>query len=98
MTLDDNVWNDRDTDDFLRYLKFEYFMLCYFMSFAAMEALAQFGHLIDSFEYLQYFGKNTGEDIYLILGMFLGLRLMHFFWISIRFVQGKRNFIQVILS
>lgn len=23
---DDNVWNDRGTDDFLRYLKFEYFM------------------------------------------------------------------------
>lgn len=26
---DDNVWNDKGTDDFLRYLKFEYFMFNY---------------------------------------------------------------------
>jgi len=31
MELDDNVWNDKDTDDFLRYLKFEYFMVTYFL-------------------------------------------------------------------
>jgi len=26
MKMDDNVWNDKNTDDFLRYLKFEYFL------------------------------------------------------------------------
>ena len=31
MEMDDNVWNDKDTDDFLRYLKFEYFMCTYFL-------------------------------------------------------------------
>ena len=30
MEMDDNVWNDKDTDDFLRYLKYEYFMCTYF--------------------------------------------------------------------
>jgi hypothetical protein len=31
MEMDDNVWNDKDTDDFLRYLKYEYFMVSYFL-------------------------------------------------------------------
>ena len=33
MKMDDNVWNDKNTDDFLRYLKFEYFVLNYMISF-----------------------------------------------------------------
>lgn len=31
MEMDDNVWNDKDTDDFLRYLKFEYFAVAYYL-------------------------------------------------------------------
>jgi hypothetical protein len=27
LEMDDNVWNDHNTDDFLRYLKFEFFVL-----------------------------------------------------------------------
>jgi len=34
MEMDDNVWNDRGTDDFLRYLKFEFFVMNYMLSFA----------------------------------------------------------------
>jgi len=37
MEMDDNVWNDKDTDDFLRYLKFEYFMATYYLLKVAME-------------------------------------------------------------
>ena len=37
MELDDNVWNDKDTDDFLRYLKFEYFMCTFFALKTVME-------------------------------------------------------------
>jgi len=85
MKLDDNVWNDRDTDDFLRYLKFEYFMLSYFMAFAGMEVVAGFGY----FEYLNMFGTNNNNEMFLIFGLLLGLRLMHLFWISTRFVIGK---------
>jgi len=29
LSVDDNVWNDRDTCDFLKYLKFEYFFITY---------------------------------------------------------------------
>lgn len=34
---DGNVWNDKDSDDFLRYLKMEYYMFVYLLSFIAME-------------------------------------------------------------
>ena len=34
LEMDDNVWNDRKTDDFLRYMKFEFFVMTYFLSFA----------------------------------------------------------------
>ena len=37
MKMDDNVWNDHNTDDFLRYLKFEFFVLNYMMSFILMD-------------------------------------------------------------
>lgn len=37
MESDDNVWNDKDTDDFLRYLKFEYFMVSYVLIKGLME-------------------------------------------------------------
>ena len=39
MQMDDNVWNDKNTDDFLRYLKFEFFMLNYMISFAIVDVL-----------------------------------------------------------
>lgn len=93
MKLDDNVWNDNDTDDFLRYLKFEYFMLSYFLSFASMEFLSGFAPFVD-FEYINIFGVNTSDDLFLIFGMVFGLRLMHLFSISIRFVNGKSNYFE----
>jgi len=42
MESDDNVWNDKDTDDFLRYLKFEYFMVSYTLLKMCMEILIGF--------------------------------------------------------
>ena len=53
---DDNVWNDRGSDDFLRYLKFEYFMFTFcwcklFMEFSVgffrvrFDDLEQFGEV-----------------------------------------------------
>ena len=44
MKMDDNVWNDSCTDDFLRYLKFEFFMLNYMFSFAIMEFICGFSN------------------------------------------------------
>ena len=42
MSMDDNVWNDKNTDDFLRYLKFEFFMLNYMISFAMVNGFVGF--------------------------------------------------------
>lgn len=42
MESDDNVWNDKDTDDFLRYLKFEYFMVNYTFVKAVSEIMIGF--------------------------------------------------------
>jgi hypothetical protein len=45
LALDDNVWNEKDTDDFLRYLKFEYFLVSYIISFIATEIITGFTNL-----------------------------------------------------
>jgi hypothetical protein len=37
LAMDDNVWNDKDSDDFLRYLKQEYYTFAYILSFMLME-------------------------------------------------------------
>ena len=37
LAKDEDVWNDKDSDDFLRYLKSEYYMFAYSLSFIAME-------------------------------------------------------------
>ena len=42
MEQDENVWNDSSTDDFLRYLKFEFFLLCYLSTFLIMDVFCGF--------------------------------------------------------
>lgn len=32
LLMDDNPWNDKDTEDFLRHLKLEFFVFCYFLA------------------------------------------------------------------
>lgn len=59
MEMDDNVWNDKDTDDFLRYLKFEYFMCTYFMLKAVMEVYIGFVPRDD----ILIFGPNNFDPI-----------------------------------
>jgi hypothetical protein len=54
LKMDLNVWNDRDTDDFLRYLKFEYFMVAFMLTFAVMEYICFF----DQSKYTMMFGPN----------------------------------------
>lgn len=44
LSNDDNVWNDKDTDDFLRYLKKDYYMFAYMLAFMAMELRSGFFH------------------------------------------------------
>lgn len=39
---DDNPWNNRDTEDFLKHLKREYFNICYSLAFFIMEIILAF--------------------------------------------------------
>lgn len=55
MEMDDNVWNDKNTDDFLRYLKFEYFVLNFIMTFTSSAVMFGFSH----FNGLHIFGDTT---------------------------------------
>jgi len=55
---DDNVWNDKATDDFLRYLKFEYFMYNYFLCKFLTECFIQYD--LGAFDH-HIFGKKNGE-------------------------------------
>jgi hypothetical protein len=41
---DDNVWNDRQTDDFLRYIKFDYYVLTLYISCFLMDLFAWYNH------------------------------------------------------
>lgn len=52
---DDNVWNDRGSDDFLRYLKFEYFMFNFCWTKLFMEISV--GYFRVRFDHLEEFGK-----------------------------------------
>ena len=45
LDMDDNVWNDKNTEDFLRYMKYEYFKLCYFGTLIMMEVFVGFSNL-----------------------------------------------------
>lgn len=42
LLMDDNPWNDKDTEDFLRHLKLEFFTFCYFLSFLILDILIGF--------------------------------------------------------
>jgi len=52
---DDNVWNDKGTDDFLRYLKFEYFMFNFCWTKLLIECSV--GYLRSSLDGFKEFGE-----------------------------------------
>ena len=42
LLMDDNPWNDKDTEDFLRHLKLEFFVFCYFLAILILDVLFGF--------------------------------------------------------
>lgn len=42
LLMDDNPWNDKDTEDFLRHLKLEFFVFCYFLSSMVLDIMLGF--------------------------------------------------------
>jgi hypothetical protein len=79
--MDTNVWNDSDTDDFMRYLKFEYFLLTYMIAFIVMEFLCGFSKT----NFYLMFGKNTLEEVRTIFLLILMVRILNLLITSYRF-------------
>mmetsp|Transcript_12167 Transcript_12167/g.20510 ORF Transcript_12167/g.20510 Transcript_12167/m.20510 type:complete len:282 (-) Transcript_12167:980-1825(-) len=70
LAMDDNVWNDKDTDDFLRYLKFEYFLVSFVGTFIATEIFTGFTNLYN----LDNLGARDFNQVGIIYTILLGLR------------------------
>lgn len=71
MEKDDNVWNDKSSDDFLRYLKFEYFFFNFFLAKLLCEI--QIG-----FTGAGYFGDRDGviKTMFIICICYTALQLI----------------------
>jgi len=73
MESDDNVWNDKNTDDFLRYLKFEYFMVNYILLKAVTEIYIGFIPRAD----ITIFGPKHESNSYIPTGLIFTLLLIN---------------------
>lgn len=65
--MDDNVWNDKDTDDFLRYLKYEYFLCSYY----GLKVLMQIYIGFIPREDILIFGENQFDPVQIIFILLL---------------------------
>mmetsp|Transcript_11641 Transcript_11641/g.17665 ORF Transcript_11641/g.17665 Transcript_11641/m.17665 type:complete len:96 (-) Transcript_11641:540-827(-) len=72
LEMDDNVWNDKDTDDFLHYLKFEYFLISYVLTYLFMEIVLGFS---DAYS-LGSLGPRDFEPIGLIFLLLIASRAL----------------------
>lgn len=69
--MDDNIWNDRGADDFLRYIKHDFFTVVYIITHLLMTAYTSFntGEGYDSF------GKRDSFEMKAALGLLLFARI-----------------------
>ena len=57
MLLDDNVWNDKSSDDFLRYIKFDYYIFTAILTNLMVEIMIGFTNL----DHLDLMGKRDNH-------------------------------------
>jgi len=92
MRMDDNVWNDKNTDDFLRYLKFEFFVLNYMMTFLLHDLVYGFQMMPFMSKYhhklLKIFGVADFQSTGYVFMLFVGCRAMHLLTTAYRFHKG----------
>jgi cbb3-type cytochrome oxidase subunit 3 len=69
LMIDDDVWNDKDTDDFLRYLKYDYFVMVLPMTFLAMELTLGFLEFNDTHLFGPRDFASTGTIFVLLMGI-----------------------------
>lgn len=90
MEMDDNVWNDNNTDDFLRYLKFEYFYLNYQFSFG----ITEFSYIFCFFGKMLIFGPRDEYPTCVMFIILFCIRMMHLIISWARITSGKGLVIQ----
>lgn len=76
MAADDNVWNDKWSDDFLRFLKFDMFLVCFIISYLLIEIYIGFGN----HDHIDRMGGPRGELTNLMFGLMIlsrTLQLLH---------------------
>jgi hypothetical protein len=78
--LDDDVWNDKDSDDYLRYLKFDYFTMTYKISLFIMELALGFSNIFN----IHLLGERGPE----INNIFILLLIARFFRIIYNLFQS----------
>ena len=69
--MDDNIWNDRGADDFLRYIKHDFFTVVYLITHLLMTAYSSF----TTSEGYDSFGKRDSFEMKTALGLLLFVRL-----------------------
>ena len=70
MKMDDNVWNDRDADDFLRYVKADYYVFNQILSIMLMEFVIGF----TDFSEVNTMGPRDTWPILYMFGMVIASR------------------------
>jgi len=85
LSMDSNCWNDKDTDDFLRYLKQEYFMFTFTVSFLIMELT------LSNMEVLgEGIGNKGASSVRLCFIILVSSRMMCFTYLIFLMTSGKK--------
>lgn len=87
LLLDDNVWNDKNTDDFLRYLKLEYFLLTYVITNLSFDCVVAFSNIYD----LPDFGDRDADVVKYCMYAVIASRAISVFHILYRMKKGAHK-------
>lgn len=86
MAEDDNIYNDKKTDDFLRYLKSEYFLMAYIISYILIEI--EFGFLGNY--HFENIGSKDFWPVQSTILMFMGYRIFNLLIFSRQMSTGAQ--------
>lgn len=88
MAEDNNVWNDKNTSDALKFLQQEVFTFCYYLSFL----LADFVIL---FTAIPQFGMNAKgtRDLTITFGLIIGDKIFLIFFLLFKMINGVGTFL-----
>jgi hypothetical protein len=73
--MDDNIWNDRGADDFMRYIKHDFFTVVYIITHVFLTAMI----LLSEDKILRTLGKRDSPEMQTALALILFGRLNELF-------------------